>query len=464
METFVPGNNEKGSGLHPLRVINLKQGIAIVAGSMLGIGIFLFPPLVAASAGSMGWFILLWILGVIYAFSGSVACGELGAMMPMAGGDYIFQRAAFGSSVAFASGWVLFVAIFGGSVAGLSVALFQYQVSNLFGVPLSGHIFSAMPFTWAHLGAITLIVILTFLNHLGTRISTLFQMGFTLVAVLLMLSPVRKIFTQPVMEGTPFTLEWLPPSFWGLISGFLFVNFAFSGWLNIIYVAGEVNQPEKNIPRSMVVSVFGVGLLYVLLCVAFVWVLGFEGLAAHTHTDAGTAMAEELGNPILKTVVLVAVSMAIVTSLNATILTSARVAYAMALDGAFWKGAARLGGPQLTPRHALWVQAALASLLVLTGSFTAIIQMTSIAMLLTGTLTVLSLFVLRIKKRGAARPYRALGYPWFPAVFIVLSGVVLVGLVVQSFKSNDVHRFFPFIGLLVMFLAFFGHFIYKKFR
>ena len=464
METILPVENKIEPGLRPLRVINLMQGIAIVAGSMLGIGIFLFPPLIAASAGSTGWFFLLWILGIIYALSGSVACGELGAMMPQAGGDYVFQRAAFGPSVAFASGWMLFVAIFGGSIAGLSVALFQYQIPSLLNIDLSGWIFTGMPWTWAHLWAIVLIVFLTFLNHLGTRISTVFQLGFTLVAVALMLSPVVKIITSSAMEGPVFTVEWLQTGFWGLVSGFLFINFAFSGWLNIIYVAGEVNHPEKNIPRSMFISVLGVGFLYVLLCVAFVWVLGFDGLSGLTHTDAGTAMAERLGKPLLRTTILVAISMAIVTSLNATILTSARVAYAMALDGAFWKGAAILGGRRLTPRQALWIQAVLASLLVLTGSFTAIIQMTSIAMLLTGTLTVLSLFILRITKPLAVRPYRALGYPWFLAVYIVLSGVVFLGLVVQSFKSDGVDWFFPFLGLLILFLAYLGHFLYKKLR
>lgn len=446
------------------RVIGLVSAVAVVAGSMLGVGIFLFPPAIAAYSGSIGWFFLLWVIGILYALSGAVACGELGALFPQAGGDYVFQRHAFGHSVAFASGWVLFVAIFGGSIAAMSVALFQYQFPLLTGIDTEVVLLGNVSVTLAQWLSVLLIVLLTFVNYLGVRVSTFFQVTIIIIPVLLMFFMVIESWAGfAVFATTPDDLVFFEkPSFYGLISGFLFVNFAFSGWLNIIYVAGEVKRPEKNIPLSMFISVFGVGMLYCLLCMAFVMVLGFDGLAGLVNVDAGTAMAAKFGSKTMHLMVLLSISIAIITSLNATILTSARVAYAMAADGSFWKGAALLGGKNKTPRNALWIQACLASVLVITGSFSVIIEMASIAMLLTGTLTIASLFVLRIKKPNERRAYRAFGYPWIPVLYIVISILVFLGVVSQSVKGEGSHKYYPFIGVLVLCLAFLGHYIFRK--
>lgn len=443
------------------RIIGLVAGVAVVAGSMLGVGVFLFPSIIASQSGSVSMFFLLWILGGFYALSGAVACGELGAMIPQAGGDYVFQRKAFGSSMAFASGWVLFVAIFGGSIAGMSVALFEYQIPLLFDIDTGILIHQSVQITYSRFYAVLLILLLTLLNHFGTRLSTIFQILLTLFPIVLMIIIVSDIWNWSDAMSLCLQSDNLfkKPVFSGLVTGFLFVNFAYSGWLNIIYVAGEVKNPGKNIPRSMFISTIGIGIIYLFLCAAFILVLGFNELAALVNIDAGTAVAMKKGSEIVQVLVLLTISMAIVTSLNATILTSSRVAYAMAGDGVFWKGAAKLGGKNRTPRNALWIQALLASLFVVSGSFSTIIEMTSIAMLLTGTLTVASMFVLRFTHREANRPYRAFGYPWFPGLYLVMSLVVFIGMTALSFSKDGIQRYYPFIGMAVLVLAFIGHYL-----
>ncbi len=455
----MPSNNQQPAAVDTPKVIGPLGGFAVVAGSMLGVGIFLFPAKVAFEIDTLVAFFFLWLMGGLFALAGSVACGELGAMIPKAGGDYVFQREAFGPSMAFASGWVLFVAIFCGSIASMAVAVFQYQVSTLAGIDLAQA--QALPgVSWAKLLAIALVVVVTFINHIGTRMSAWTQVVLTLapIAALTLLSlwvlgagPQPEL-TPPAQKAGATTL-----SLAGLAAGFMYVNFAFSGWINIIYVAGEVKEPGKNIPRSMISATLGVTALYVLLCVAFLSVLGFTGLSSLGWTDAGTGMAKALGIPYLKTAVLVLIAVAIVTSINATVLASARVAYAMSKDGAFWRGAAELGGARRVPRRALWLQAALASIIVLSGTFEEIVKMASIAMFVTGMLTVLSMFVLRRTRPQAHRPYRATLYPLLPGLYVVLSLVAILVSVWQAFRDGGAQAYYPLIGLALLVLIFVGH-------
>ncbi|MDG5799119.1 amino acid permease [Marinilabiliaceae bacterium ANBcel2] len=454
------------SGENRYRVIGPLAAFTIVSGSMLGVGIFLFPGAVAAHVNSIFWFFLVWIIGGVFAFSGSLACGELGAMFPKAGGDYVFQREAFGRSVAFAGGWVLFVTIFGGSIAGMSVAVFQYQVSTILGVDLMVAIHKTVPVSAAQLFAVGLIVLLTVINDAGTRIAATTQILFTLIPVLLLIVLATyaiffggfNVTISDILNSSAIDSN---PTFTGIVAAFLFVNFAYSGWLNIIYVAGEVKNPARNIPRSMIWSSLSITFIYLLMCTAFLLTLGYEGLANLGNRDAGSAMAGVLQSSVVADIVLITITVAIVTSLNATVLTSSRVAYAMALDGVFWRGASKLGKNRV-PSRALWIQALFASLLVVTGSFHAIIEMSSIAMFITGSLTVLALFVLRYKRPDADRPYRAGGYPWLPALYLLFSLIALFGAVREALIASHHEGLYSFLGVAILLLAYIAHRIYQN--
>jgi APA family basic amino acid/polyamine antiporter len=459
-----PRGRESPAASGPPRVIGAVSAFAIVAGSMLGVGIFLFPGQMALSVSSGGSFLALWLLGGLMALSGAVACGELGAMMPRAGGDYVFQRAAFGPSVAFAGGCVLFGAVFAGSMASLSVAVFQYQVSALLGVGLGEIALGPAGISASRILAAGLILALTALNVAGVRPASALQTlaTFAPIAFLVLLALIAPFAAVP---GAELDRAHTPAaeSLTGLTSGFLLVYFAYSGWPNVIYVAGEVRDPGVNVPRSMILAVLAVTALYLLLCAAFLAVLGMGGLAAlgAGWLDAGTGLARALGSPFVERVVLVTIALAILTSVNATVLAGARVAYAMAVDGAFPLWAAKLDARSGVPSRALWIQCALACLFVLTGTFDAIVEMTSLAMLVTGSLTVASLFVLRRSEPDRARPYRAHGYPVLPACYLVLALVVFGTELREAVGGEGVSALYPLVGLAVLVLAFAAHRLWR---
>ena len=460
------------------RVIGGLSGFAIVAGSMLGIGIFLMPAEVILAAPDTGWFFGLWILGGLIAWAGAVAFAELGAMMPQAGGDYVFQREALGPSVAFASGWVLFAAIFSGSLASMAVALFQYQAPVLLGLDsatLTDPVFFGM-FSWAQLGAVTLIVGLTALNSTGTRQSATTQIVLTLVPLVLfgtisigiaLFEPltidsiVTKIFlaeaaAEATKDAPGVTLT-------GIVAAYGFVYFAYSGWNSVVYVSGEVRKPGKTLPRVLMTGTGVVTVLYIVMCLAFFTVLGAEGVAALKSPggvsgtyDAGSALGRLLGGETGTIFVTLLIALALVAGLNGTVLGGARVGYAMAKGGAFWGGAAKLSPRSRVPMRALWLQAGWTCVIILSGRFEEIVDMTAVAMIITGSLTVLSLFALRVRQPDRERPYRATLYPWLPGLYLVMSAVVMGVKITGAFGDSD-DAWYPLLGVGVLALAYATH-------
>lgn len=448
------------------RTIGGLGAFALVAGSMLGVGIFLAPPVVAQEVRSSGLFLLLWGLGGLVALAGAVACAELGTLLPRSGGDYVFQRAAFGPSAAFASGWVLFVAIFSGSLAALAVALAKYQLPVLLGVSMEQPLFPGLGLTVIEATACALVLSLTLVNLAGARPAAAVQATSTLlplvvflglaVLALVALPPASAAATATTTVGVATSQ---PVTASGLARSYNAIHFAFSGWINVIYVAGEVRRPGRTIPRALLAGTVTVTALYLVICLAFVVGLGMPGLAE--AGEAGSELAERLGGRPLRWVMTACIAVAIVASLNATVLGGARILQAMAADGAALGWFARRT-PAGSPARALWAQAGWSGVLICSGGFEALLQMVSVAMVVTGSLTVGSLFVLRHRDRSA-RPFRATGYPWFPAVYLLASAAVLV-VMVQSCLAGGRAEWLPLLGLVVAVAAFAGHRLLQRRR
>ena len=443
---------------------------SVVAGSMMGIGIFLMPQLVAQHVDSTWLFLAVWLLGGLFALAGAVACGELGAMMPRAGGDYVFQREAFGQSVAFASGWVLFAAIFTGSVAAVAVGVCQYQLPVLLGVEtltdpsdpafyLFGHGVSK-----AHAIAAVLVIAVTALNVAGTKLSALAQSLMTFVPIVAF--SCLAVVAIVVGGDADAVARAVPPpestNLSGLVSAYVAVYFAYSGWNNIIYVAGEVRKPGKMIPRSLIWGTVAVTTLYLLLCLTFLNVLGLDHIRGLEAMEAGSATALAVGGDTGRLVMTIVIAMALIASLNATILGGARVAYAMGRGGAFLGTFGKLGRNGV-PTRALWLQAGLAICFILFETFDQIAQTVGLAMLITGFLTVASLFVLRVKKPDMPRPYRATLYPWLPALYLLSCLVVLAVKFSEAF-SDKPNAWLPLLGIAILLVALVSHWIYQVHR
>lgn len=440
----------------PARVIGSVAGFAIVAGSMLGIGIFLVPAEVAGYLQSPWAFLLMWVVGGVLAFAGAVACAELGAMLPRAGGDYVFQREAFGPSVAFASGWVLFGAIFTGSIAAMGVSLAKFQLPVLLGsagweTPIWHGV------TGAQLIGVGLILGVTALNSLGTRLSAGAQTLLTLVPLVVLAGLAVLVVTGWIVPQAAPSAPLTAPreiTMGGIVLAYVAVYFAYSGWNSVIYVAGEVRTPGRTLPRALLGGTVVVTALYLLLCAAFLVALGMDGV--RSAGEAGTATAGAIAGDAGRVVVTSLIAMALLAGLNGTVLGGARVLYAMSQGGAFARFAGHISPRTGAPVRALWLQAAWASILVVSGSFEEIISLSSLAMMITGSLTIASLFILRWRFPDRPRPYRAAGYPWLPGLYLLSSAVVIAVMLARAMGDTP-RAWFPLLGLAILAAAYATH-------
>ncbi len=424
----------------------------IVAGSMLGVGIFLTPHLVAQSVTSPSLFLLLWALGGVLAIAGAVTYAELGAMMPDAGGDYVYLDRAFGPTLSFAAGVVLFVGVFGGSIASMSAAVSQYQLSllaGLVGVDLAEPWIelAALGFelTGVELVAILLVLGLTAVNAVGVRLSSHTQTLLTLVPVgVLTVFAIVALATAPHVTAVPATTATGGASSIG--SALLSIYFAYAGWNAVAYVGGEVLNPGQTIPRALLLGTGLVTALYLLLCAAWISVLGMGGLAG--AFEAGTAAARALLGASAEGGVATIIAIALIGSVNATVLGGARIGYAMGREGALPRTFGMLSEGAKVPARALWAQAVFAIFLVASGTFEELVQLTSVAMFLLGSLTVCALFALRRREPDVDRPYRATLYPVLPCLYLV-TALAVVGLEVWGFVAGEAGSGLPLLGIAV---------------
>ncbi len=402
---------------------------SLVAGSMLGIGIFIGPPLVAAELGGYSVFLALWALGGLLALSGALSVAELGAMMPRAGGDYPYLLEAFGPGVAFAAGWLQLGVIFPGSLATMAVATATYQIPVLLGgtgdaILLMG--FPVPPSVWAAL----ILLVLTAVNHRGVVISGRVQLILTCIPVsFLLLGSVWALWyggapSAPLLEDpTQVTIT-------GLSSAYLPVYFAFSGWYAALFIGSEVQRPDRYLPIALIGGTTFVAVLYLMICAALLAIFSIPELAQ--TGEAGTAAARRLLGPAGASIMAFSIATAMLGSINCTVLTGARIAFAMALQGQCPVAAARLHPTFKTPSVALWMQTGWALVLVLIGQAETLLSYTTAAMLITGTLTVLSVPRLRRLRGDLQRPYRAWLYPWTPMIYTGSTLCALIALLSQG--------------------------------
>jgi len=447
----------------PQRAIGLRSGLAIVVGSMLGIGIFLAPAQMAGAVTDPLAFFGVWVIAAVVVLGGALAYAELGTRLPEAGGDYVFQRAALGPSVAFASGWALFAGIFSGSIATVALALCWWQLPTLTGLPLRDVVVSlplAGDITWAQLPASVLVLGLTALNVAGVRPSTRAQQVMTLVPLAVLFGVAIYALLRVGLGGLPAArpAAAVPLTAGALATAYLATNFAFSGWNQVIYVAGEVSDPERTIPRSLLGGTAAVTALYLVLCAAFVAVLGMGGLAE--AGEAGSALASAVGGPGLFWVMNGLIALCLVATVNSSILGGARVGYAMGRDRALLAAAGRLD-KRGSPAVALWLQGAWAVALILTNAVDALLQAVSLTMVITGALSVAAYFVLR-RREPDGPGWRAWAHPWLPGLYLAVSVWVLYTEVAKALDDDASGA--PLIGLAVLVVAFVVHRVWRGVR
>ena len=419
--------------------LGLWDSTALVAGSMVGSGIFLVSASIARYTGSPGWLLACWALAGAMTVAAALSYGELAAMFPAAGGQYVYLREAFGRLPAFLFGWTQLLVIQTGTIAAVAVAFARFLGVLLPAVDDRG-VLGLSALTPQRLVAMALLLLLTWVNSRGLAFGKLIQNSFTLAkaGVLVALVGVGLYAWSGWASLPP---HWSPalghaagaPAFWGPLQlgllGPAMVGALFSAdaWNNITFTAGEIREPQRNLPASLAL---GTGLtiaLYLAVNVAYLLALPFVDIA-HAPSDrvASAMVGTVLGGGAA---VLVAIGILISTfgCVNGMVLAGARVSYAMAQDRLFFKGAGELNRAGV-PGKALWLQAIWGSLLCLSGTYSELLDYVIFAVLIFYILTLAGLFKLRRTQPDRPRPYRALGYPVLPALYLVAAALVALGL------------------------------------
>jgi APA family basic amino acid/polyamine antiporter len=431
-----------------VRAISRLDATALVVGSMIGSGIFIVSAQIVRDVHAPGLLLLVWALSGIVTLMGALTYGELAAMYPHAGGQYVYLREGISPLFGYLYGWTLFVVIQTGTIAAVAVAFARFTAVLVPALAPDVFLGGTIAFP-APIGAITVglspqrllaiasIAVLTWINVRGVRTAAVIQTSLTAVktaalAALILLG--LTIGRDPAAVAANFGAHFWPAGGMTLrllpVIGAAMVGSLFSmdAWNNVGFAGGELQHPERDLPFAMGAGVLIVTILYLLANVAYLSVLPAEAIAAAPQDRVGTAALQAmLGAPGLY-LMAIAIMISTFGCNNGLILSGARVYYAMARDDLFFRSAGVLHPRYRTPAVALVVQAVWTSVLCLSGTYSQLLDFVIFAALVFYMLTAAGLFALRLKRPAAQRPVRVPGYPWLPACYLALTGAIAAAL------------------------------------
>ena len=469
------------------RSLGLVDATSIVSGSMIGSGIFIVTTFMARDIGASGWLLVLWLITGLITVTAALSYGELAGMMPNAGGQYVYIQRAYGRMISFLYGWTVFTVIQTGVIAAVAVAFAKY--TSVFFPELNTvciALGSFLQITFAQLLAIVSIVVLTFFNSRGVQNGKTIQLIFTsaklfaLFALIIlgiaiglkgntlienfkdMWSASKTTINNGVITVIPLTGFALAGAMGATIINSLFSSDA---WNNVTFIAGEIKDPKKNIPRSLFLGTLIVTIIYIRAIIAYLSLLPLHGNPAASdvigqgimfpnNDRVGAAAASVIfGN----SAVYIMAALIMVSTFgcnNGIVLSGARLFYAMAKDGLFFKRAETLNTKQV-PAKALWLQCIWASVLCLSGKYSDLLTYATFASLLFYILTIAGIFILRKKEPNTERPYKAFGYPVVPAIYIIVTTAICIDLLIYDTKNTG-------LGLLIVLLGIPVYYMTKK--
>ena len=413
-----------------VRRLSLLDSILLLAGGIIGSGIFLTAQDVAGSTRTPSLFLGVWVLGMGITLLACFAFAEMGAMFPDAGGQYVYMREAYGEFVAFLYGWMIFTVSVGGTIAALGVGFAVYLGSVFPALAadrpllLIGH----FTLTCGHLVAISAIAVQTLINIFGVHKGAVLQniatwLKFAAIAAFVVLGALigkgswghlSSALAIPASANSPGVLA-------GIGVALIAVFWAFDGWVYITWVSGEVKNPQRNIPRTLVFGLLLVGAIYLVINAVYLYALPM------TEIVKSTAVAQSAGQALFSSRAAnwlgLVIALSCFGAMASCIMSGARVYYAMAEDGVFFKRLAKVNPRWHTPVASLVLQGIWSSALALSGKYDQLFTYVMFMMVLSYVLTVVALFVLRRKLPNAERPYRCTGYPWLPALYVALGGI-----------------------------------------
>jgi len=467
------------------RSLGLLDGAMLVAGSMIGSGIFIVSADCARMVGSTGWLLVLWLLTGLITVMAALSYGELAGMMPKAGGQFIYIERAWGQLPAFLYGWTVFTVIQTGVIAAVAVAFVKYAAHFFPFLSPENILFAAgrVKISFGQLVAIGIIAFLTWLNSQGVRNGKIVQLVFTSTKLLALLALIvvgivvglrSDVFSQNMngfWDASQLTKTddgtWISTPLAGLAlimalgTAIIGPLFSSDSWNNVTFIAGEMKNPRRNIGLSLLLGTSVVTGLYLLANIAYLTLLPLKGdptatdilgqgiqFAGGGSDRVGTAAASMIFGDMSAALMAGLVMISTFGCVNGLVLSGARVYYAMAQEGLFFKKAATLN-QQSVPGYALFIQAVWASVLCLSGSYGDLLDYATFASLIFYAVTIAGIFILRRREPDAERPYRAVGYPIVPMLYILLAVAICVILLITKPQNTWAGVFIVLLGVPV---------------
>jgi amino acid transporter len=429
------------------RELGLLDGTMLVVGSMIGSGIFIVSSDMVRQLGSAGWLIAMWVLTGVITVIAAVSYGELSAMFPKAGGQYVYIKEAYGKLVGFLYGWSFFAVIQTGTIAAVGVAFAKFA-AYLY-APLSDknilYEIGDFKLNAAQIVSIFTIILLSYVNSRGVKNSKILQTVLTVVKVLSLAGLI--VFGFIAADGAVWdanwanawsaqslnvdTGEWLPIGGLALISGIsaAFVGSQFSSvaWEGVTFIAGEIKNPKRNVGLSLFLGTLIVSVIYILANVMYLAVVPLFNIATAESDRVAVVASQTIFGSVGTLIIAVMIMISTFACNNGLIMAGARVYYTMAQDGLFFKKAAQLNKASV-PAWSIWAQCIWASALCLTGKYGDLLDFVVIIVLIFYILTIYGIFILRKKMPNAERPYKAFGYPVLPALYILITVAICMAL------------------------------------
>lgn len=432
--------------------LGLFDSTMIVAGSMIGSGIFIVSADITRNVGSAGWLIAVWLITGFMTLTAALSYGELSAMFPKAGGQYVYLKEAFNPLAGFLYGWSFFAVIQTATIAAVGVAFSKFLA---YLVPALGpeNILANLGFLQINAGqlvSIVLIVFLTYINTRGIEGGKMIQTTFTVVKLLslfglivfgLMLAAKGSIWNANWSNAWEMTSRNADGTVIGGVAGSAVLGaiaasmvgsiFSSDAWNNITFIAGEVKNPKRNIGLALFLGTLIVTIIYVSANLMYVSVLPLNEIASAPQDRVAVAASKAIFGDIGTYVIAVMIMISTFGCNNGLILAGARVYHTMANDGLFFKKTAQLNKNNV-PEFALWIQCLVAVILCLSGKYGDLLDMISFVVVMFYALTILGIFILRKNRPDAERPYKAFGYPLLPAVYILMAVAFCVLLIIYK--------------------------------
>ena len=459
--------------------LGLMDATMLVAGSMIGSGIFIVSADIVRNVGSSGWLMAVWLITGFMTLAAALSYGELSAMFPKAGGQYIYLKEAYNPLMSFLYGWSFFAVIQTATIAAVGVAFakFTAYIFPSFSEDLIFADLGFMTVSPAQILSICVIVMLTFVNTRGVKSGKLIQTSFTIVKILSLGGLIvfgfcaldqeiwranwrdawslHKLFPSGASESYTFV-----PALGAIAAAMVGAIFSSDSWHNVTFIAGEVKNPQRNIGLSLLLGTLLVTVIYLATNMMYTGVLTLPQMAGAEKDRVAVAASQVIFGDLGTKMIAIMIMISTFGCNNGLIMAGARVYYSMAKDKLFFKKATVLNKNSV-PGYALWVQCLFASAWCLTGRYGDLLDMISFVVVVFYMLTIIGIFILRKKQPNAERPYKAIGYPVLPILYILMGLAFCSLLVIFKPKFTWPGMVITLIGIPIYYLIQFKNKLHK---